>query len=326
MRLPSSVVAAFALAAAVSAFAASGQNGFLGKWNITGAGDDANLVYWLEVREEAGALSGMFLNRGGNPAPVASISMDGDELVWTARGRTPTEFRARLDDGRLVGQHTLPARGRRGGAATAEGRTIRWVGVRPPDWPPANANGAHTYGTPVVLFDGASLEAFGVQFPQRELGWTVEDGVMTNGDGGNNLVSHQTFTDFKVEAEYRLGEGSNSGIYLRGRYELQVLADHGDTEGRRDLGHMAIYGRTAPRVNASRPAGEWQTMEAVLVGNRVTVTLNGQRVHDNAVIEGITGGALDAAETEPGPIMIQGDHSGVWIRKVVVTPITAAGR
>jgi hypothetical protein len=326
MRVPSSVVAAFALAAAVSALAASGQNGFLGKWNITGTGDDANLVYWLEVREEAGALNGMFLNRGGNPLPVTSISTDGDELVWTARGRTPTEFRARLDNGRLVGQHTLPGRGRRGGAATAEGRTIRWVGVRPPDWPPANANGAHAYGTPVVLFDGASLEAFGVQFPQRELGWTIEDGVMTNGDGGNNLVSHPTFTDFKVEAEYRLGEGSNSGIYLRGRYELQVLADYGDTEGRRDLGHMAIYGRTAPRVNASRPAGEWQSMEAVLVGNRVTVTLNGQRVHDNAVIEGITGGALDAAETEPGPIMIQGDHSGVWIRKLVVTPISAAGR
>jgi hypothetical protein len=155
------------------------------------------------------------------------------------------------------------------------------------------------------------------------MGWSIEDNVMTNGDGGNNLVSHQTFTNFKVEAEYRLGENSNSGIYLRGRYELQVLDDYGRTEGRADLGHMAIYGRTAPSVNASKPIGEWQAMEAVLVGNRVTVTLNGQRVHDNAIIGGITGGALDANETAPGPIMVQGDHSGVWIRRLVVTPITA---
>jgi hypothetical protein len=86
---------------------------------------------------------------------------------------------------------------------------------------------------------------------------------------------------------------------------------------------MAIYGRTAPRVNASRPVGEWQTMEAVVVGNRVTVTLNGQRVHDDAVIEGITGGALDANETEPGPLLVQGDHSGVWIRRIVITPIVS---
>jgi hypothetical protein len=89
---------------------------------------------------------------------------------------------------------------------------------------------------------------------------------------------------------------------------------------------MAIYGRTAPSVNASRPAGEWQSMSAVLVGNRVTVTLNGQRVHDNQVIGGITGGALDNDELAAGPLMIQGDHRPVWIRKLVVTPITGPGR
>jgi len=149
---------------------------------------------------------------------------------------------------------------------------------------------------------------------------------MSNGSGANNLLSDATFQDFKLEAEYRLGEGTNSGFYLRGRYELQVLADYGDTDGRPDFAHMAIYGRTPPRVNASKPIGEWQVMEAVIVANRVTVTLNGQRVHDNAVIEGITGGALDTNESAPGPILVQGDHSGVWIRKVVVTPIVSSGR
>jgi hypothetical protein len=142
---------------------------------------------------------------------------------------------------------------------------------------------------------------------------------MVNSPHANNLVSKQRFKDFKIHAEYKLEKDSNSGIYLRGRYELQVLDDYGkDPESH---GHMAIYSRIAPRVNASRPAGEWQTMEATIVGNRVTVTLNGQTVHDNAVLEGITGGALDSDEATDGPIMLQGDHGRVWFRKVTVTPI-----
>ena len=128
--------------------------------------------------------------------------------------------------------------------------------------------------------------------------------------------------DFKIEAEYKLEKASNSGIYLRGRYELQVLDDFTQNAAEPFLGHMAIYGRTAPSAKASKPAGEWQSMSAVLVGNRVTLTLNGQRLHDNQVIEGITGGALDADELSPGPILIQGDHSKVWFRKVIVTPIS----
>jgi hypothetical protein len=88
---------------------------------------------------------------------------------------------------------------------------------------------------------------------------------------------------------------------------------------------MSVYGRTPPAVNASKPAGEWQTVEIIVVGNVVTATLNGQKVHDNAVIGGITGGALDANEAEPGPIMLQGDHGKVAFRKVIVTPITRPG-
>ena len=155
------------------------------------------------------------------------------------------------------------------------------------------------------------------------MGWTIEEGVMTNGARANNLVSKMTFMDFKVEAEYKLSEHSNGGIYLRGRYEMQLLEDAGQPVNMQS--HMAIYGRTPPSTNASRKALEWQTMEAVIVGNRVTVTLNGQKVQDNAVIDGLTGGALDAREDQPGPIMLQGDHGKVMFRKVVVTPITKAG-
>src|SRR4029079_19223870 len=146
-------------------------------------------------------------------------------------------------------------------------------------------------------------------------------GLATNQAGADNLVSKQKFTDFKLHVESRLDAKSNSGLYLRGRYELQLLDDATDTTTRPDLTHMAIYGRTPPSVKASKRAGEGQQMEAVIVGNRVTVTLNGTRVHDNAVILGITGGALDNDELAPGPILIQGDHSQVWLKRVVVTPI-----
>jgi hypothetical protein len=199
---------------------------------------------------------------------------------------------------------------------------IAWVGVRPPDWARRgdfNANKRHRFGTPVALFDGKTLEMWDVQHKDRQSGWTIVDGTMTNEPKANNLVTRHRFQDFKIQCEYKLEEKSNSGIYLRGRYELQVLDDHGKEP---DIhGHMSLYSRVKPMVNASLPAGQWQTMEAIIAGNRLTVTLNGKKVHDNIVIDGLTGGALDSNEGEPGPIMIQGDHGKVSFRKIVVTPI-----
>jgi hypothetical protein len=142
---------------------------------------------------------------------------------------------------------------------------------------------------------------------------------MTNEPKANNLVSKHRFENFKIQCEYKLEEQSNSGIYLRGRYELQVLDDAGKEP--ESHGHMALYSRVKPLVNASLPAGQWQVMEATIVGNRVTVFLNGKKVHDNIAIDGPTGGALDCNEGEPGPIMLQGDHGKVSFRKVIVTPI-----
>jgi len=158
----------------------------------------------------------------------------------------------------------------------------------------------------------------------RAIMWSVADGAMTNEPKGNNLVSKEKFKDFRLDAEYKVSPKGNSGIYLRGRYEMQVLDDAGRTDDR-EHGHMSIYSAKAPLVNASKPADEWQTVQITIVGNCVSATLNGQKIHDNSKIARITGGALDAKETEPGPIMIQGDHEKVWYRKVVVTPITSGG-
>ena len=311
-RLAFALTAAFAVAAAITARA--DDKAFLGRWNLTGTGADSNAVYWLELKDEGGQLSGMFLNRGGSPVKLAAVKVEGEELVFTTvapEGKTGQTFRAKRRGDGLEG------------STTTDNRTIAFTGARPPKWPAANADGKHTYGKPVELFDGKTLDTWNLQIANRPSGWSIVDGAMTNEKGANNLVSKQTFKDFKIQAEYKIEPGSNSGIYLRGRYELQVLDDFGKAP--ETHGHMAIYAWVAPLVNATKPAGEWQAMEAVLVGNKVTVTLNGQKVHDNATIQAITGGALDANEEQPGPIMLQGDHGKVSYRKVTVTPIVKAG-
>jgi hypothetical protein len=300
------------VACAGSAFAQG--NAFLGKWNITGDPPNDGNVYWLEVKDEGGKLSAMFLNRGGSPVPGTDVKIANDELTFGLPGRG--------DNLPKVSLHA--AGGKLTGTVGTTATSVTVTGVRPPQWPACDANAQHTFGKPVALFDGSSMTAWGVQFKDKPSNWAIEDGAMTNTPPANNLVSNEKFRDFKLEAEYKLSPKGNSGIYLRGRYEMQVLDDAGTpTEAH---GHMAIYSRKAPDVNASKPAGEWQTVQITLVGNCVTAVLNGKTVHNNARIEGITGGALDAKETEPGPIMIQGDHEKVWFRKVIVTPITGSAK
>jgi hypothetical protein len=315
---------------------AQAPNPYVGAWTITPVGATTGPVYWLEVKQQNGQLSGMFLNGGGHALPTESVKVENGELIFvynigSAAAPRLSEYRARLEGGKLM-VHTIIAPGRRGGdpaqpAAAPTPRTVNWVGVKPPVWPASNANGKHTYGPPVVLFDGKTLDAFAAQNPATPVNWSIVDGVMTNATKpAVNLVSKQKFQDFKVECEFKVAEHTNSGIYLRGRYELQVLNDLNDTTTEPFLTQMAIYGRVPPAVKASKGVDEWQAMEAILVGNRVTVTLNGKRVHDNVAIVGVTGGALDGDELSPGPLMIQGDHEQVWFRKVVITPIVTAGK
>jgi 3-keto-disaccharide hydrolase len=300
--------------AVITVSVSADQKAFLGRWTLMSTGDRPG-AYWLEVKDEGGKLTAKFLNRGGHPLPMENVRVEGEELIFTTpksgANQNFSEFRGKVSGSKIT-------------ATLKSGdRTADLSGGRPPSWPASNANGHHTLGKPVVLFEGKSLDAFGVQRADAPMNWSIEDGVMTNGEHANNLVSKEKFKDFKLNAEYKVGPGTNSGIYLRGRYELQVLDDFGKPPF--DRGHMAIYGWKAPPVNSSKPAGEWQTVDVTVVGNRVTVVHNGQKIHDNAVLEAITGGALDIDEAAPGPIMIQGDHSKVWFRKILVTPITRAG-
>ena len=131
-------------------------------------------------------------------------------------------------------------------------------------------------------------------------------------------MTEAKFQDFQLHVEVMVPEGSNSGIYLRGRYEVQVQDDHGKEPHARGMG--GIYGQVTPVENAALPAGEWQSFDITLVGRTVTVVLNGKTIIDGQEIPGITGGALDSREAEPGPIFLQGDHGRILYRNLVLTP------
>ena len=191
-----------------------------------------------------------------------------------------------------------------------DGNKLSWTGVRAPS---LERKEPPVWGNPVNLI----TENMDRWIIPQNCKFQMIDGVMVNTESGGNLVSNQKFNDFKLSVEFRYPAGSNSGIYLRGRYEVQIE----DSKGRTDLVSLGgIYGFIAPAVNAAKKPGEWQTYEITLVGRHVTVVLNGTEIISNRPIPGITGGSLDSNEGEPGPFQIQGDHGPVEFRKFVVTP------
>ena len=121
-----------------------------------------------------------------------------------------------------------------------------------------------------------------------------------------------------MHVEFRYPAGSNSGVYLRGRYEVQIEDTAGLPPAVDHLG--AIYGFLEPSVDVARKAGEWQSFDVTLAGRHVTVILNGETIIANRVIPGITGAALDSNESAPGPLMLQGDHGPIEFRKIIVRP------
>jgi hypothetical protein len=134
-----------------------------------------------------------------------------------------------------------------------------------------------------------------------------------------NLRTEREFGDFNLTLEVRVPKDGNSGIYLKGLYEVQVSDSFGKGLDSHNMG--AVYSRITPTVSAEKPAGEWQTFDITLVDRHVTVVLNGKKIINNQPVPGITGGALTADEFKPGPIYLQGDHTGVDCRNVVLRPV-----
>lgn len=171
------------------------------------------------------------------------------------------------------------------------------------------------------LFNGKDTTGWHLRRTDRESHWKVEDGVLKNdlkpGEHGVDIVTDQKFWNFTVRYEYMVPDGSNSGFYLRGRHEIQILGDY--ASGKPTInGNGAIYNHTAPSEFASKPGNEWQTVEATIIGNKITVILNGKKIHDNVACDKATGSEIDKNLTEPGPIFLQGDHGAVSFRKIEI--------
>src|SRR6266852_2915054 len=169
----------------------------------------------------------------------------------------------------------------------------------------------------VPLFNGKDITGWKLRRPAGNNSWTVEEGILKNtvnkGEHGTDLVTDKKFWNFTVRYEYMVPDGSNSGFYLRGRHEIQILGDY--KKGKPDIhGDASIYGVKEPSEYASKPSGEWNTVEATIIGNKITVILNGKKVHDAVVCDRATGSELDKNVTEPGPIFLQGDHGTVSFR------------
>ena len=171
------------------------------------------------------------------------------------------------------------------------------------------------------LFNGKDLTGWHLRRPDAASSWTVSDGVLKNtveaGHHGVDLVGDTKFWNFTVKYEFMVPDGSNSGFYLRGRHELQILGDFASGKPAK-TGNGAIYNHTAPSEFASKPGNEWQTVEATIIGNKITVILNGKKIHDNVECDKATGSELDGNVKEPGAFFLQGDHGTVSFRKIMV--------
>jgi hypothetical protein len=284
----------------------AGPPALVGRWDLTIHGSGGDYPSWLEVWTSGDRhLVGQFVGRGGSARPISKIEFSNG----TMRFSIPPQWDKRPDDETY--EATLNGQTLDGSTTDSAGKRITWSGVRAPTLTRA---GSPAWGEPVSLIAASSLA--GWREPNK--GWTVSDGVLSSVGAADNLVSTRTFGDFKVHVEFRLPKGSNSGVYLRGRYEVQI-EDSDAAEP--PLDHMGgIYGFLAPTWDTRRQPGEWQVFDVTLAGRIVTVELNGTRVITEREIPGITGGALDSDEGSPGPLMLQGDHGAIAFRNLVVTP------
>ena len=289
----------------------------VGRWDlrVTGAG---GAVYpsWLEVEWSGDrTLVGRFVGRAGSARPVGRVEFAGGVL----RFAVPPQWEP--GDGDLRVEGTFADERLSGTLVTPNGERHTWTATRAPA---LLRDAAPRWGAPVVLFNGRDLAGWAPR-GGRENRWRVVGGVLTNTGPGANLATARPFGDFKLHLEFRLPPRGNSGVYLRGRYEVQVEDDEAPAATRASTApaatHVgAVYGFLAPNAYASRGPGVWQTYDITLVGRRVTVVLNGRAVVCDQVIPGITGGALDSDEGAPGPLLLQGDHERVEYRNVVLTP------
>jgi hypothetical protein len=321
------------LSACALAHAASPRD-FVGRWALTIPGGDAG---WLEIKQETGWYDGSLLWGGGSVLPVASVAIADDTLTVTRLRDVPRKNAAGtvVRTQQLTDTITAHVSGdtlnlvivapRPDGAATYRSE---FTGKRIPALPPRPDLAKAKFGEPITLFNGRDLTGWRKLEPSASNGWVAESGVLSNRpvqiEGQplkhyGNLRTDAEYEDFNLKLEVRVPEHSNSGVYLRGIYEVQIFDSFGKPLDSHNMG--AIYSRITPTTAAEKPPGEWQTLDITLLDRHVTVVLNGTKIIDNQPLEGCTGGALWSDEFRPGPIYLQGDHGAVDYRNLILRPI-----
>ena len=293
-----------------SANPADAVTGFLGRWDLTLKAPDREYPSWLEVSQENGQLKAQMVGRWGNARPLPKVEIANGHLKFVS----PKEEEDRNDD--MVFEATLSGNRLSGTTTGPDGTVWPWTGERAPS---LKRSGSPKWGKPIALFNGKDLSGWTMSKSNAKSVWTVENGTLITPGNGPELINNSKFEDFKLHVEFNCGPESNSGVYLRGRYEVQIETDSIAEPPSHHTG--GVYGFLAATPELPRKSGEWQSFDITLIGRRVTVVQNGQTVINNQEIPGITGGALDSREELPGPIYLQGSEKGhVAFRSIVITP------
>jgi hypothetical protein len=307
-------VAAGMVLAALSAAAQPPTPGFadplLGRWDLTIEAPDGAYPSWLEVRlRTEGELMGRFVGRVGSARYVTEIGHAAGRVTF----RVPVQYETDIDALRFEGM----LRGDRieGTTLAANGAAVRFTATRAPA---LTRTSRPRWRAAQPLLNGRDLAGWTPRSGEHAGCWQVQGEVLSAKPPCVDLATEATFEDFRLHAELRFPPGSNSGVYLRGRYEVQIQDDAGKSLDSLRIG--GIYGFITPSADAALGPGEWQSLDVELVGRRVTVTLNGTTIIDDQEIPGITGGALDSDENLPGPIMLQGDHGAIEFRNLTIAP------
>jgi Domain of Unknown Function (DUF1080) len=283
---------------------------YAGRWDLTLKAPDREYPSWLEFKNEGGKLQATMVGRSGNARPLPRCEQADGSLTFVS----PKEEEERKDDmifkGKLVGDQL------QGTTTGPDGTAWTWTGERAPS---LKRSQPPKWGTPVVLFNGKNLAGWHMSNPNSVAVWKAAKSTLTSPSRGPELISDAKFQDFQLHIEFNYEPNSNSGVYLRGRYEVQVESNSAQEPPSHHTG--GVYGFIAPFPELPRRPGEWQTFDITLVGRMITVVQNGQKVIDNQEIPGITGGALDSHEALPGPIYLQGSEDGhVSFRNIKLTP------
>ncbi|MEI6275795.1 MAG: DUF1080 domain-containing protein [Prolixibacteraceae bacterium] len=299
----------------LSAFVSKGQYSTLkkvsvleGRWDMTLMMDGKECPSWLEV-EHSGlhTLVGRFVYANGSARPVSKVNFDGEKFSF----KIPPQWESESRDLEFEGAFTQ--QGLSGTLIYTDGKKYNWTAEKAPA---LKREGDPVWGEPITLFNGLNLKGWHATGQNQ---WIVEDGILRSRKSGSNLVSDMSFTDFKLHIEFRYEKESNSGVYLRGRYEVQI----DDSKGMDPwVGHLgAVYGFLTPSEMVAKDPGVWQSYDITLRGRMVTIIANNQLVISNQEIPGITGGAIDSKEGQPGPLLLQGDHGPIDYRNIILTPI-----